>query len=131
VVAVVGGEDGAIGGDVDAVRPHGEVTLAPGAQEIAMPVVDDHRVFATADQKYAIFLIDRDTGHIPMCKALRQLLPVGNYLVVDLIGHAALPFACHAKPPLPCDRSALANPSITPTRPCCKSHQANGARRHR
>src|SRR5262245_61705687 len=99
MIAVVGGKDSPIGGDVDARRAHGEITLAPGAQEVALAVVDDYEVLATADQKYAVLLIDGHTRHIPMCKALGQLLPaLGqllpalDHLVLHLIGHAGLPF---------------------------------------
>ena len=97
MTAVIGGKDGAIGGDVDAVRAYGEVALAPGAQEIALAVVDDHRVLAAADQKHAIFLINCDTRHIPVRKALGQLLPALDHLVGHLIGHARLPFASRTK----------------------------------
>src|SRR2546429_9074932 len=58
MVAVIRGEDGAIGGDVNPVRAHGEIALAPGAQEIALAVRDDELVFAAADQEYSILLID-------------------------------------------------------------------------
>src|SRR5262245_16473816 len=87
VVAVIRSEDGAIGGDIDTVRAHGEVALAPRAKEIALAVVDDHGVLSAADQKHTIFPIHCDAGHVPMCKALGQLLPALDHLVLHLIAH--------------------------------------------
>ena len=78
------------------MRAHGEITLAPGAQKIALAVVDDDGVLATADQKYTVFLIDGHTRHIPMCETLGQLLPALDHLVLHLIGHAGLPFTPEA-----------------------------------
>src|SRR5262249_6576974 len=74
-------------------------------------VVDDHRVLSAADQKYTIFLIDCDTGHVPMCKALGQLLPTLDHPIVHLIGHARLLFASHA---MVGKWSARASPSWDP-----------------
>src|SRR5437660_10539483 len=48
VVAVVGAEDGAVRTDRDAARAIGELAVTPGAQDIALAVVDDARMAAGA-----------------------------------------------------------------------------------
>src|SRR5262249_44573441 len=81
---------------------------------IALAVVDDNRVLAAADQEHTILLIDCDTCHVPVCKALRQLLPSLDNLVVHLICHAVSPslhmqiarLGWSAEPYLPCDLAA-------------------------
>lgn len=90
VIAVVGGEDGAVGGDIDAVRAQGEFALAPGALVVALAVVDDHRILAPAHQVHAIFAVHRHTRDIPVRKPLGQLLPAFDDVVFDLIRHERL-----------------------------------------
>jgi hypothetical protein len=84
VITVVGGEDGPVRGDIDAMRAHGEIALAPGAQEIALPVIDNHRVLAATDQVDTVLLIVGNAGDVAMREALGQLLPALDHLVVSL-----------------------------------------------
>src|SRR5437867_3469701 len=75
VVAVVRAVEEPVRADGDAVGAQGELPLAPRAQEVALPVVDDDRMIAAADQVDAILAVDRDARDITMGIAARKLLP--------------------------------------------------------
>jgi hypothetical protein len=82
---------------MDAVRA-GKDALAPGAQEIAVPVKHDHRVFAAVKGIDMVVVIDGDGGDIVEAPAIRQLRPVIMDLVTvlafteDGAGHGGVSF---------------------------------------
>src|SRR6202012_3403647 len=64
----------------DAMRA-GKQTLAPGAQEIAIAVEHDHRVFAAIEHIDVVVAIDADRADLLERPAWRQLRPVHHRLV--------------------------------------------------
>ena len=85
VIAVIGAEDRAVGMNTDAVRAVSEIAFAPGAYEIAFLVVNDHRVFAAADEIHAVLAVDGHPRHVAVSVALGQLLPSLDDGILDLV----------------------------------------------
>src|SRR5262249_48254209 len=61
--------------DGDPVRAQGELPLAPRAEEVALPVVDDDRMITPADQVDAVLTVDRDARDVPVSVTGGKLLP--------------------------------------------------------
>ena len=74
VVEVVGQVDRVVGADGDAVRPR-EQPLAPGAQELAVPVEDDDRMLAAVEDVHAVARVDGDADGLDEAPAGGQPLP--------------------------------------------------------
>ena len=78
VVAVVGQPQRVVGRHVDAVRAV-EDALAPGAQEVALAVEDDHRVRAAVERVDPVLPVHPDRGHVRVeLPPGRQLRPVAR-----------------------------------------------------
>jgi hypothetical protein len=81
VVAVVGAVDATVGTDRDAVRPVRELALPPGADEVPVPIVDDDRMVAAADQEHPLFAVHGYPRDVAVRIACRKLLPTFHRLV--------------------------------------------------
>jgi hypothetical protein len=91
VVAVVRAVDHRVRTDRDAVRAIGELALAPGAQKLALGVVDHDRMIAAADQEDAILAVDRHPCHVAVLVSARKLLPALDHAIFESFRHARPP----------------------------------------
>ena len=102
VVGIVGQPEGFIRRNEHTVR-RGKQTLTPGAQEIAVAVEHDHRVFAAVEDIDIVPGIDTDSADLLERPAGRQLGPVFDRFV----GVVAVPQGHHVRSP-PCSGASLA-----------------------
>jgi hypothetical protein len=61
---------------MDAVRTGAEHALAPGAQEVAVAIEDNHRMLAAVEDIHVILGVHRDASHIDELPARRELFPI-------------------------------------------------------
>jgi hypothetical protein len=80
VIAVVGAPQRVIRRDMDAVRA-GEQALAPGSQEIAGAIEDDHRMLAAAEDIDVVAAIDTDRGDLAIGPSGGKRAPVLDHFV--------------------------------------------------
>src|SRR6266850_1217047 len=81
VVQVVGEPDAAVGPDVDAVGA-ADQSLAPRAQELAVPVEDDHRVLTPVEDPDVVTGVDGDARRFHEGPALGQAAPAFDRAVL-------------------------------------------------
>ena len=102
VVHVVGAVHGVVGADADPMRV-GEDALAPGVEEAAVAVEDQHRVLAPAEGVDTVGGVGGDAGHLDERPAFGQLLPAPQDLEFDLVGpsaHRTTPHPVSRGPPI-------------------------------
>ena len=86
VDAVVGGQDGIVVGDVQAVGAVAELALAKGAQEVAVLVEDHYRMLAPGQDKHPVLGIADHAGALQQPHPFGQLDPILNEGILKIAG---------------------------------------------
>src|SRR5262245_41477945 len=74
--AIIHTIDHIIRADMDAVRTGAEHALAPGAQEVAVTIEDNHWMLAAVKDVHVILGVHCDASHIDELPARRELFPI-------------------------------------------------------
>src|SRR5712691_5080815 len=97
VYAIIHTVDHIIRADMDAMRAGAEQALAPGAQEVAVAIKDDHRVLAAVEDVHVVLGVHRDASHVDKLPARRELFPIFHrgkeqHATTDDGGHNVSPY---------------------------------------
>src|SRR5712691_2447284 len=95
--AVIHTVDHIIRADMDAMRAGAEHPLAPGAQEVAVAIKDNHRVLAAVEDVHVVLGVHRDASHVDKLPARRELFPIFHrgkeqHATTDDGGHNVSPY---------------------------------------
>src|SRR5215471_500845 len=96
VYAIIHTVDHIIRADMDTMRTGAEHALAPGAQEVAIAIKDNHRVLTAVEDVHVVLGVHRDASHVDELPARRELFPIFHrskeqYATTDDGGHSVSP----------------------------------------
>src|SRR5712664_2064342 len=97
VYAIIHTVDHIIRADMDAMGAAAEHALAPGAQEVAIAIKDNHRVLAAVEDVHVVLGVHRDASHVDELPARRELFPIFHrgkeqHATTDDGGHNVSPY---------------------------------------